>query len=432
MNDIKSTKKTILIVDDNKDNLRVLAEYIQNGGYEIILSDNGLGACQAAEKYSPNAILLDIMMPGVDGYETCRILKNNSTTENIPVIFVTARSGVESFEEAFNVGASDYITKPFDPEVLIRRLTLHIENTLLKEALQKNNIEFAQLKKMADLGCWFLKMRPYIKNIPEDALLREIPFLYSHSDSFIKNSSVKTPQVEYTSLGTSLEKNKSFMYNQIYKNLLVGVFGSKYHKNYQSISPLTNTLLKKGENFLEPMNFFHSCDRYFSLLNQDSFGENESVDFLGTLQQVIAEKEKNDLGVNIKLTVEPSVVDLSIVGSKKYFGMLVGIFVNNALESQSVSHINITLEKKDILVGLFGVQKEIFPGEYLILSFQNNGKIIPECNKQRIFDPFFSRKNNCVGLGLSYALKIIDLFNANITFCSSHDEKTNFSVFFPI
>jgi CheY-like chemotaxis protein len=430
MSNTKSTKKTILIVDDNKDNLRVLAEYIQSGGYEIILSDNGAGACQAAEQYIPNAILLDIMMPGIDGYETCRMLKNNSITENIPVIFVTARSEVDSFEEGLKAGAADYVTKPFDPEVLIRRLNLHIENAILKETLQKNNTEFTQLKKMADLGCWFLKMRPYIKNIPEDILFKDISFLCSNSESFIKNTLDKPSAVKDETNKLPLEKDKSFMYNQLYKNLLISVFGSTYNKNYKEISPFLEDI---GENnrYTESKNFFHFCEMYFSLISQDLFSKNESINLPQTLQNIVSEKKNNNAKVDILLNLDSSSESI-IYGSKKYFDMLLRIFIDNALEASSIKNLTIGLEKKHIPVKLFGIQKEIIPNNYLVLSFSNNGKVIPECNKQRIFDPFFSRKTNHIGLGLSYALKIIDLFNANITFYSSKENNTNFSILFPV
>jgi diguanylate cyclase (GGDEF)-like protein len=127
-------KNNILIVDDTPDNLRVLSSILANErGYHVRKALNGQIALIACEKTLPDLILLDINMPEMNGYELCTYLKNQEKTRDIPIIFISALDDVLDIIKAFNVGGSDYITKPFYvEEVLVR-----IENQLTIQRLQK-------------------------------------------------------------------------------------------------------------------------------------------------------------------------------------------------------------------------------------------------------------------------------------------------------
>lgn len=111
----------ILVVDDQPANLAVLRGVLETAGYKVFLAPNGDIALKSAIRVQPDLVLLDRMMPGIDGFEVCRRLKANPDTREIPVIFVTAEDQTESIVEGFGVGAIDYIPKPFrDREVLVR------------------------------------------------------------------------------------------------------------------------------------------------------------------------------------------------------------------------------------------------------------------------------------------------------------------------
>jgi len=112
---------SILIVDDNVDNISLLRNFFKNANLEILVAIDGESAIEAAKKGLPDAILLDIMMPGLDGYEVCEKLKDIETTKNIPIIFLTAKVAIEDLVKGFLVGGADYIKKPIrKEEVLIR------------------------------------------------------------------------------------------------------------------------------------------------------------------------------------------------------------------------------------------------------------------------------------------------------------------------
>jgi class 3 adenylate cyclase/CheY-like chemotaxis protein len=134
-----SDKTKILIVDDESLNLNVLVELLRDE-YKPVIAKNGLQALErVASSPPPELILLDIMMPEMDGYEVCRRLKASSTTAHIPVIFVTAMGAVADETRGFELGAVDYITKPISPALVRARVKTHLELSRARESLKKQN-----------------------------------------------------------------------------------------------------------------------------------------------------------------------------------------------------------------------------------------------------------------------------------------------------
>ncbi len=130
---------TVLIVDDNPDNL-TLTNFVLRNKYKVKLANSGVGALKIAQSDSPpDIILLDVMMPDMDGYEVCRQLKKNKKTKDIPIIFLTANAGKLDEMYGFKIGAIDYITKPISPPVLLARVEAHLANKFVKFFLSQKN-----------------------------------------------------------------------------------------------------------------------------------------------------------------------------------------------------------------------------------------------------------------------------------------------------
>lgn len=125
----------ILLVDDNPQNLHFLGELLSNHGYEIGIANNGAKALQFLETKMPDLILLDVMMPELNGFDVCRKIKQNIRWKHIPIIFLTAKAEREDIIEGFEVGAVDYVTKPFIPEELLARIKTHLEIKTLRAFL---------------------------------------------------------------------------------------------------------------------------------------------------------------------------------------------------------------------------------------------------------------------------------------------------------
>jgi DNA-binding NtrC family response regulator len=134
-----SSRPKVLLVDDVPANIALLRDALEEKGYRIAVARSGRGALHAAASAAPDLILLDVMMPEMDGYETCRRLKADEGTRNIPVIFITARDEQESLLEGFQAGGVDYITKPFEKEEVLIRVQTHLEISRLSRELRQKN-----------------------------------------------------------------------------------------------------------------------------------------------------------------------------------------------------------------------------------------------------------------------------------------------------
>ena len=137
-------KPTILVVDDVADNISLLSS-ILSGEYKVKASNNGKSAVAIARKSPPDLILLDVMMPELDGYEVCRQLKDDPRTKNIPVIFVTALGEAREEQLGFEIGAVDYITKPVSPPIVLARVKTHLvlyeQNRILEKKVAERTEE---------------------------------------------------------------------------------------------------------------------------------------------------------------------------------------------------------------------------------------------------------------------------------------------------
>lgn len=167
---LTQTKSFIMIVDDNPTNTKVLFDFLQSSGFRVLVAKNGESALEKLQAVSPDLILLDVMMPGIDGFETCDRLKASPATQEIPVIFMTALSDAVDKVKGLSLGAVDYITKPFQQEEVLARVNLHLklhhlnkqleqrvaertaELTFALEKLQQSQLQLVQSEKMSALG----------------------------------------------------------------------------------------------------------------------------------------------------------------------------------------------------------------------------------------------------------------------------------------
>ena len=131
---------TVLLVDDTPLILQLLSKLLLNEGYKVHTANNGRSAIDSARELNPDIVLLDIMMPGIDGYEVCERLKANPLTCDIPVIFVSAIDQVFDKVKAFGVGAADYLTKPFQPEEVLIRVAHQLNFRSLQKRLEEQNL----------------------------------------------------------------------------------------------------------------------------------------------------------------------------------------------------------------------------------------------------------------------------------------------------
>jgi diguanylate cyclase (GGDEF)-like protein len=145
----------ILIVDDNPTNLSVLSLALKTAGYKTRVAMDGESAIELAQEHPPELILLDVQMPGIDGFETCVKLKSIQRTQEIPIIFITASVDIENKVKGLSVGAVDYVTKPFQQEEVLARIKVHLELRYLNRKVQEQSVALQkanqELHRLANL-----------------------------------------------------------------------------------------------------------------------------------------------------------------------------------------------------------------------------------------------------------------------------------------
>lgn len=136
----------IMVVDDSPENIRLLDLILKKASYEVIIAQTGRKALEIVESILPDLILLDVMMPQLNGYEVCILLKKNPKLEPIPIIFLTSMTGTQDVVKGFEAGAADYVVRPFNRVELLARIKTHIELKRSRDKvveLEKKNLALA-------------------------------------------------------------------------------------------------------------------------------------------------------------------------------------------------------------------------------------------------------------------------------------------------
>lgn len=147
-NDFKNENLgTVMIVDDTPGNLALLSDTLSEAGYRVLVATDGLSALDQIDLLKPDIILLDVVMPGIDGFETCRKLKNNPATNEIPILFMTGLSELDNLLRGFNEGGLDYIVKPIKPPEVLARIAVHLTQARTIQRVQTalHHAQFAAL-----------------------------------------------------------------------------------------------------------------------------------------------------------------------------------------------------------------------------------------------------------------------------------------------
>ena len=147
---LQEKSPTVLIVDDNSNNVKIIALALQPLNFKLVIATNGKTAIEMVDKTRPDLVLLDVMMPGMDGYETCSIIKSKEENSNLPVIFLTALTDKEDTLKGFESGGVDYITKPFNKDELISRVKTHLELKLTRDELEQTSKYLYSLNAVKD------------------------------------------------------------------------------------------------------------------------------------------------------------------------------------------------------------------------------------------------------------------------------------------
>jgi diguanylate cyclase (GGDEF)-like protein len=150
MNKVMPLQETILIVEDMPTHVEVLLDFLTQANFKVIVANTGQDALQSVREMLPDLILLDVMLPDISGFEVCNLLKKNSNTERIPIIFLTALANTQEKIKGFSLGAVDYVTKPIQYEELLIRINSHLKTYYQQRAFQEQNEKLTELNSQLE------------------------------------------------------------------------------------------------------------------------------------------------------------------------------------------------------------------------------------------------------------------------------------------
>lgn len=410
----------ILIVDDNPTNLSVLAYALKGAGFSIRIATDGQSAIEQIQDELPELILLDVQMPGIDGFETCKRLKANPTTQDIPIIFMTALADVKSKVKGLSLGAVDYITKPFEQEEVLVRVRIHLQlrhltktlqqwNENLEQqvvertsALQKAQVQLVQQEKLATLGQLVAGVAHEINN-PMSCIVSNI-----------------TPASRYlTDIKTAI---------------------ALYQKYYpQPVPEISQVLEELDINFC--------LDDLSKILNSMKLSADRIQNILVSLRRFSRSDSTKKMLVNLHDGIDSSLIILQhrlkgmsnrpgidvikeygeLPAIECYPGPLNQVFMNilanaiDALEEQAEPAITI--------------KTELLDQKWVKVQIVDNGSGISEDLKLKLFEPLFTTKpvGKGTGLGLSISRQIVEeKHGGKIELSSEVGKKTCVSILIPI
>ena len=395
----------ILIVDDTPMNIQLLGNILSKEGFRLAVATGGRQALSIAAKKLPDIILLDIMMPDMDGFEVCKQLKENAETAHIPVMFLSAKTATEDKVRGFQLGGADYITKPFEvPEVLARVKThlnlkfamerIHPYSHDLENMLEARTKDLIHSERQAAFGM-LIQGIVHNMNGPLGAIS-----ICTHS---IADSKLRMEDLSDSALKTEQDDRLQLLDNVWESNAIVG-------EAQKRLADMVQSMLAKSRS-----------DKSIDLLN---------IDLNDVVQQELKFLDA-DMGFKHEVTkdVKLSVSKLSVEVVPAEIAQIFQNLLRNALDAllgQSDAAISVRTGQEDRRVWL---------------SVGDNGPGIPEDILMNIFDPFFTTKlpseNGATdgpvgtGLGLHYCRDTVKSYNGEITLDTTVGQGTTFTVYLP-
>ncbi|MFB8788726.1 MAG: response regulator [Potamolinea sp.] len=373
---------SILIVDDTPTNLKILFDILNQSGFKVSIAKSGENALQKVQEALLDLILLDVMMPGIDGFETCRRLKANLTTKDIPVIFLTVLSEVVDKVKGLKLGAVDYITKPIEQEEVLARINVHLE-------LRKAQLRLIQEEKMAVLGQLVAGVAHEINNPVNfiygnlsharqdvDDLLRLLCLYETYTLESIPEVQAYSEEIDWEFLKDDLPQLLRSM--EVGTERILGIV-----KSLQVFSRMEHTEPK-------PVNLQESIDSTLMLLSNRLRTKTHDANLRRPDIEVLKEYGKLPL-------VEGHVGELNQV----FMNLLANAIdaINERIEEEKkCQHANSQGFSPKITIRT-EVTRDL---RQVVIQIQDNGIGMSEKVRQRIFEQFFTTKPIGQGTGLRF------------------------------
>lgn len=468
----------IFVVDDEKDNLTILGLYLKQRGLETYLCDKPKEAFGIIQKIKPDLVILDIMMPELDGFSLCKIIKANESTSDIPVIFLTARYlDKKDLIEGLSLGAFDYITKPFDEGELFARINAALKVRFAEKSLKAQNIMLESVLFHMSEALFFLTNEKtiIIQNHKAKELLEKHG--YFEDNKLLSFGELTTETIFLSHRNESTERTISHtvkLGDECYKinsspititdreGLIITIDDITAELKSQEELIQSAKLISIGELAAsiahEISNPITGIIGYSELLNiyQDAIPP-KVYDFITKIQKE-SSRVKNIVENLLKFSRRQQLMDMSYVDVAQSLKEVI-FLLTTAFEENNIS-FNVQLDEEmplvycnsgllqqavlnllqkafdAIIISKKGSQislKAYVHEEMLCIEISDDGPGIPAEIKDKIFEPFFTtkQKGKGTGFGLSFVYRITELHNGKLTFDTS-EKGTKFLLSIPI
>jgi signal transduction histidine kinase len=431
--------QTILIIDDHPTNIEVLYDALDQAGYKVLVEMDGWHGIETVKNYPPDLILLDVMMPGIDGFETCGQLKSQQTTCEIPIIFMTALNDTTDKVKGLGLGAVDYITKPFQQEEVLARIGIHLK-------LRRANLELAQQK-----------------DILEQRVQERTAELSQALDNF-KNAQLQLVQSEKMATLGNLVAGVAHEINNP-----LGFLKGSMNNTEEYIQDLFNyvqcvqqhhpLLAPDVTNLAEKIDLEFLCEDLPKLLDSMRLATERITDISTSLRTFsradTCEKVACNLHEGIESTLlilkyrlkasqkRPTIEVITDYGKlppvKCFLGQLNQVFMNilaNAIDVLDTESVGLTFAELEANSQQIIIRTEVSSDQNtVVIRIKDNGSGMPEDIKLRIFDHLFTTKEvgKGTGLGLAIARQIVEETHNGKLICNSIlGEGTEFVIKIPV
>ena len=400
----------ILIVDDNSDNLKVLAQHVRDAGWKVAIAKDGLTAIEQAQHNPPVLILLDVIMPGLDGFETCRQLKSLPETKDIPIIFMTALNDTANKVKGLSVGGVDYITKPFQAEEVLARITLHCQLSFLNQRLERQNqlLEDKVNERTAELLATLQRLRE-----SQEQLQRSFEEVTKAKERAESADRAKSEFLRNMSHELLTPLNAIIGYTELL-SLTETTLSSEGLEGLQSIQNSGEHLVKMIRNILT----LSKAEKNNLELDLDVFSVEKLLRKIEREFQAQVEENNNSLDIELK--------DVgTIYSDRNKVRQVLELILDNACKFTENGRIFVTVSRREDSASLW-------------IAIEDTGIGISADQIPHIFLPFtqadgsLQRKYGGAGLGLAVAQNLTQSLGGNITVNTQLGAGSIFKIILPL
>lgn len=396
---VSKEREQVLLVDDNPQNLKILYDTLDSGHYRLLLANNGEKALAIAEKSNPDLILLDIMMPGMDGYEVCESLKSNPLLRDIPVVFLSALDDVESKVKGFEKGGVDYIAKPFQPREVVSRVATHIKLRRLEQELKEKNRELSadNIEMKGELEA----QREQLAHVSRLSTMGEMAAGFAHEVNQPLTAITNYSRVAHRLLGDDPEDNT--VVNKKMLEATLNKLEAQSHRASEVIQRIRGFVKKpkSGKTIFDVASLLSDVVQFAEVDARNNRGQIR-LELPDGLPEVEAD------------TIQVQQVALNLI--------------RNALEATSIWQ----QENETNGEPLFVVVSAKADRQFIWIEVKDHGCGLAEDAEQKLFHPFYTTKGEGMGIGLSLCQSLIQAQGGKIGFRRNPDRGTTFYFSLPI